>query len=272
MARGKRYYWMKLKADFMASDEADFLMSREDGARLLVFYQMLCLKTINTDGYLTVKMGEMDMPLTADKLSRDLKWFSKGFIEEGLALFCRIGLLATDSDGTYIVHHADLVGSETDWAVKRRAQRGQRGDNVPIEKESEIRDQSSEKESEKESEKAPDETAGRQKDILEVYRLYQSLCPSYPEVTLSEARGRLITRRLSDSGLAMIEEAFRAAEASSFLKGGGRRGFKADFDWMLNKEHLRKLSLHAYDDRAAPESALEVLSAMASPSNANRGV
>ena len=50
MATGKRYYWIKLKESFMTSDVVDFLMSQKDGANYVVLYQMLCLKTINTDG------------------------------------------------------------------------------------------------------------------------------------------------------------------------------------------------------------------------------
>ena len=50
MATGKRYYWIKLKDSFMSSDEIDYLMSQPDGANYVVLYQMLCLKTINTNG------------------------------------------------------------------------------------------------------------------------------------------------------------------------------------------------------------------------------
>ena len=49
MATGKRFYWMKLKESFMTSDTIDYFMSQPDGANYVVLYQMLCLKTINTD-------------------------------------------------------------------------------------------------------------------------------------------------------------------------------------------------------------------------------
>ncbi len=268
MATGKRYYWMKLKADFMASDEADFLMSRQDGAKLMVLYQLLCLKTMNTGGRLTVTMGDMKLPLTGDKLARDLKWFSPDFIQEGLTLFCRMGLLASDEEGTYIVRHEDLVGSETDWADKRRRQRKGQGDNVPTEKEKEQEKEIRDKSLEKEIDRQPSQGTGTDAcaqgtdRINDVYRLYQTLCPSYPAVTESKARSALIAKRLSDSGFAQIEQAFHAAERSTFLKGGGRRGFQADFDWMMTKQHLQKLADRVYDDRAA-ESALDALSAIA---------
>ena len=53
MATGKRFYWMKLKESFMTSDTIDYFMSQPDGANYVVLYQMLCLKTINTDGRLS---------------------------------------------------------------------------------------------------------------------------------------------------------------------------------------------------------------------------
>ena len=62
MATGKRYYWIKLKDSFMSSDEIDYLMSQPDGANYVVLYQMLCLKTINTNGCLVSKIGEMLIP------------------------------------------------------------------------------------------------------------------------------------------------------------------------------------------------------------------
>ena len=59
MATAKRFYWMKLKESFMTSDTIDYFMSQPDGANYVVLYQMLCLKTINTDGRLSRQIGEV---------------------------------------------------------------------------------------------------------------------------------------------------------------------------------------------------------------------
>lgn len=42
----------------MNSEVVDFLMSQPNGASYVVLYQMLCLKTINTDGRLTCQIGD----------------------------------------------------------------------------------------------------------------------------------------------------------------------------------------------------------------------
>ena len=131
MATGKRYYWIKLKESFMSSDTVDFLMSQPDGANYVVLYQMLCLKTINTEGKLSRQIGEIIIPYDIEKIQRDCKWFSADTIRVALNLYQSFGLIYEDVDGTLVLaDHQNLVGSETDWAQQRRRQRLEQG-NAP---------------------------------------------------------------------------------------------------------------------------------------------
>lgn len=124
MATGKRYYWMKLKESFMTSDTIDYFMSQPDGANYVVLYQMLCLKTINTDGRLSRQIGEIIIPFDVEKIQRDCKWFSIDTIRVALNLYRQVGLIYEDVDGTLVMaDHENLVGSETDWADKKKRQR-----------------------------------------------------------------------------------------------------------------------------------------------------
>ena len=124
MATGKRYYWMKLKESFMTSDTIDYFMSQPDGANYVVLYQMLCLKTINTDGRLSRQIGEIIIPFDVEKIQRDCKWFSIDTIRVALNLYRQAGLIYEDVDGTLVMtDHENLVGSETDWADKKKRQR-----------------------------------------------------------------------------------------------------------------------------------------------------
>lgn len=167
MATGKRYYWMKLKESFMTSDTIDYFMSQPSGANYVVLYQMLCLKTINTDGRLSRQIGEVIIPYDIPKIQRDLKWFSADTIRVALNLYKAVGLIYEDVDGTLVLaDHDSLVGSETDWGAKKRRQRNSSelpsGDNVPtdvpqivpteIEKELETRDRDREQSSDIEKE------------------------------------------------------------------------------------------------------------------------
>ena len=134
MATGKRFFWIKLRDSFMTSDTVDFLMSQKDGANYVVLYQMLCLKTINTGGRLSRRIGEYLIPYDVEKIQRDCKWFSTDTVRVALDLYKRLGLIYEDVDGTLVLaEHESMVGSETDWGEKKRRQRAAlpSGDIVP---------------------------------------------------------------------------------------------------------------------------------------------
>ena len=132
MATGKRYYWMKLKESFMTSDTIDYFMSQPSGANYVVLYQMLCLKTINTDGRLSRQIGEVIIPYDIPKIQRDLKWFSVDTIRVALNLYKAVGLIYEDVDGTLVLaDHENLVGSETDTAARMRRSRARQNNVLP---------------------------------------------------------------------------------------------------------------------------------------------
>lgn len=133
MATVKRYYWMKLKESFMTSDTIDYFMSQPDGANYVVLYQMLCLKTINTDGRLSRQIGEVIIPYDIPKIQRDLKWFSTDTIRVALELFKAVGLVYEDVDGVLtLTDHKNLVGSETNWAQQKRNQKLNASEPAPL--------------------------------------------------------------------------------------------------------------------------------------------
>lgn len=127
MATPKRYYWIKLRESFMTGDIVDYLMAKKDGANYVVLYQMLCLKTINTNGRLSTQLGEMLIPFDIEKIQRDCKWFSADTIRIALNLYKGLGLIYEDLDGTLVLtDHNNLVGSETDAAARMRNSRAAR--------------------------------------------------------------------------------------------------------------------------------------------------
>ena len=154
MATGKRYYWMKLRENFMTSDTIDYFMSQPDGANYVVLYQMLCLKTINTEGRLSRRIGEIIIPYDIPKIQRDMKWFSADTIRVALELFKAFGLIYEDVDGVLtLADYHSLVGSESDYAQQKKLQRKNNRpelsvDNVHtnVHTEIEIRDKRLEKE------------------------------------------------------------------------------------------------------------------------------
>ena len=132
MATGKRYYWIKLKDNFMSSDAIDYLMSQPDGANYVVLYQMLCLKTINTGGCLVSKIGEMLIPYDVEKIQRECKWFSLATVRVALEVYKQIGLVFENPDGTLsISDYSEMIGSESDYSAQKRLQRENRRRQLP---------------------------------------------------------------------------------------------------------------------------------------------
>ena len=86
--------------------------------------------------------------------------------------------------------------------------------------------------------------------IKAVVAAFNSICVSYSKVTaLSADRQKHIGARLKQYTIEQIETVFRKAEASSFLKGKNNRGWKANFDWLLNETNFAKVLDGNYDDK-----------------------
>lgn len=125
--KSKRYYWIKIKTDFLNSDKVDFLISQDggNGFAYVVLYQCLCMKAINTSGLLCSKIGDIIVPLDFAKLKRDLKWFTLEQIQRAFELFSKLGLIYKD-DETGLIAISDfneIVGSETLQAIEKRQSR-----------------------------------------------------------------------------------------------------------------------------------------------------
>lgn len=131
--KDKKFYWLKLKTEFMEGEIVDFLMSQKNGANYVVLYQMLCVKTINTKGELSTKIGELIVPFDIEKIQRDLKWFDIDTVRVALELYKKLGLVYHQEDGILaIAGFEEMVGSETYWARIKRKERdvGNELDNV----------------------------------------------------------------------------------------------------------------------------------------------
>ncbi len=120
----KRYYWIKLKDSFITSDAVDFLMAQPNGAEYVVLYQMLCLKTVNTNGELARQIGEIIIPYDIEKIQRDTKFFKLDTIRVALELYKRLGLVYEQENGILkITDFSNLVGGEVSSAKRVREHR-----------------------------------------------------------------------------------------------------------------------------------------------------
>lgn len=298
MATGKRYYWIKLKESFMTSDTVDYLMSQPNGANYVVLYQMLCLKTINTEGKLSRQIGEILIPYDIEKIQRDCKWFSIDTIRVALNLYRSFGLIYEDQNGTLVLtDHNNLVGSETDYAAQKKLQRQNQQQQLPPpsadegvdnvhsdvhtdnrDKISDIRDldiTDEEREIEGEDIAVPQAVTAPPPSRLppcpfkKIMELYHQICVSYPRIEDIEGeRKKAVAARWRKYGdIAVFERVFRIAQASSFMKGENGRDWHADFDWMMRPSNIVKILEHKYDDKPTaqtgqPTGALGILAKM----------
>ncbi|MGP1361082.1 MAG: phage replisome organizer N-terminal domain-containing protein [Candidatus Fimenecus sp.] len=124
MATGKKYYWLKLRTDFLDGDTIDFLMSQKNGSEYVVLYLMLVAMTINTKGKLAKQIGEILIPYDVNKIQRETKFFNVDTIRVAFELYQKLGLIYEDNDQILcITHYDDMVGKSSNWAEQKARQR-----------------------------------------------------------------------------------------------------------------------------------------------------
>ena len=127
----QKFYWIKLTDKFLTSETVDFLLSQKDGANYVVLYQMLCLKSVNTNGVLARQIGEILVPFDAEKIQRDCKHFSIDTVRIALTLYKQLGLVYEQDNGTLkIADFERLIGSQTESAEKKMLQRARNQVNM----------------------------------------------------------------------------------------------------------------------------------------------
>lgn len=271
MATGKRYYWIKLKDSFFADDgPADFLMSQPDGANYVVLYQMLCLKTINTDGRLSNQIGEVIIPYDVEKIRRTCKYFTTDTVRVAMNLYKALGLIYEDRNGTLVIaEHNDMVGSETNWAVQKRNQKN--GPALPPAQESgqkvetavenfhpEIRDKDIKSLENRESDIRDKSTDGStvstetvcRADVRRVIDAWNSLgLKRIIKILPDSQRGNMLRKRIKDYGLDTVLAAIEKVRESDFLNGKNSNGWVINFDWFIKPNNFPKVLEGNYDNR-----------------------
>ena len=273
MATGKRYYWIKLKESFMSSDTVDYLMSKPAGANYVVLYQMLCLKTINTDGKLCRRIGEILIPYDIEKIQRDCKWFSVDTVRIALKVYADLGRIYLDNDGVLVMaDHNNLVGSETDYAERNRRLRSEKK-ALPVHN---VYNDVSQNEYTDNRDKDIKILDNRDKEVKsieidtslqaeaehcpfeKIKDLYHSICKAYPKIiSIDGNRKKAIQARWrSYKDIKVFEELFTIAENSDFLKGNNDRNWCADFDWLMKPTNFPKVLEHRYDNKKEDKKEL----------------
>ena len=94
----------------------------------------------------------------------------------------------------------------------------------------------------------------------QVVDMFNDICVSFPNVkALTDKRKKAIKARLNEYSFDDIEQAFVLAEESDFLKGANPRGWKANFDWMMDENNIAKVLEGNYKNRVQQQQTVQQL-------------
>ena len=238
--------------DFFTEQTIDFMLGQKNGCEYIVLYQMLCLKTLNSNGVMASKIGEMIVPYDVDKIVRDTKYFNRNTVIVALELYKQLGLVYEDINGCLTIDGiGDMVGSESKWA---RIKRGQRADKQLDNVQTEIKTLSHGQDVDNQLDNVHIEIRDKRLEIRDKIKdkdkipyqqiadMYNNTCVSYPRLTkLSDARKKSIKARLRTYSIDDIQRVFSMAEQSDFLKGANNRNWSANFDWIMKDTNMAKI-------------------------------
>lgn len=120
MADNKHYYWMKLKENFLDSDEMILLEEMPDGYLYSNLLMKLYLKSLKNEGKLMFKDRIPYSPTVLSKVTRhELR-----VVEDALKVFEDLGLIDILPDGAiYMLDIQDFIGQSTTEADRKKKYR-----------------------------------------------------------------------------------------------------------------------------------------------------
>ena len=78
-------------------------------------------------------------------------------------------------------------------------------------------------------------------DVQKIVQIFNSVCKNLPNVQkVTKQRESMVKARVKEYGLSKIGDVFQLVSQSSFLNGENDRGWKADFDWIMNPNNFIK--------------------------------
>ena len=247
--------WIKLSTDIFNNRKIRYIESMPDSdAILVIWFKILALSgNVNEHGLLMITK---DIPYTEEMLATQ---FNRPINTVRLALstFERLGMIETvDSifkvtnwEKYQSVEELDRIREQTRKRVARHREKQKmlvcnvtsnadvtHCNATDIDKDIDI-----DKEYKESREKV---------DYNGIKDAYNTICKSLPKVkSLSDARRKAIKARLNTYNADDLNEAFRKAEASDFLRGKNNRNWQANFDWILKDANIAKVLDGNYDNK-----------------------
>ena len=94
-------FWMKLTIDFFYDDRIEYLMEEEGelkGSMIVLIYELLCLETLNTNGYLVSVINGTVRPMDEAEITKAIRFFSEENVRSSLKKLKEVGLISTEEN------------------------------------------------------------------------------------------------------------------------------------------------------------------------------
>lgn len=155
MGDSKKYFWLKLKRDFFKRHDIRIVEDMPNGKDYVLFYLKLLCESVDHEGMLRFS----DQIPYNEQMLATITNTNVDIVRMATKVFTELGMMELLDDGTlFMLETQKMVGSETEWAKKKREYRDKKAledkertkkDNVRQEIEKEI-DTDKEKDIEKE--------------------------------------------------------------------------------------------------------------------------
>ena len=124
MAENKRYYWLKLKRDFFRRHDIQIVENMPNGKDYILFYLKLLCESVDHNGNL--RFSEQ-IPYNEQMLAT-ITNTNIDVVRSAIQVFKELGMMEVLDDGTYFMNEVQkMLGSETQWAEKKRNYRLKKG-------------------------------------------------------------------------------------------------------------------------------------------------
>ena len=113
----KKYYWLRLKRDFFKRHDIKIIESMENGKDYILFYLKLLCESVDHDG----KLRFSDQIPYNEQMLATITNTNVDVVRSAIKVFSELGMMEMLDDGTFYMNEVEkLIGSETEWAEKKR--------------------------------------------------------------------------------------------------------------------------------------------------------
>lgn len=124
----KKYYWLKLQKDFFKRHDIKIIKAMPNGKDYVIFYLMLLLESIDHEGALRFS----DTIPYNDQMLATITDTNIDTVRSAMKILQELNMVEVLDDQTIFMNEIDkMLGCETEWASKKRLQRGQCPPSVP---------------------------------------------------------------------------------------------------------------------------------------------